>query len=125
MLSLELPTWNKLSIVAPAFSATAAPFTLIEVLTHPTRPMDYPVVSDPASVTVYGGTPPYTYWWAPIGATSITVTSPGSPSTTFNADPVAAIFSFTQDFTCTVTDSLANVVVSNKVRVTLMRGYES
>lgn len=80
------------------------------------------VVTGKATCTVSAGTPPYTYHWViAAGDPEIKATSSTSPETTFYASTPPFIFSYSATVYCEVTDSLANVINSNLITVTIER----
>jgi hypothetical protein len=58
-----------------------------------------------ATVSVTGGTPPFSYAWTKVSGGAITITSPGAASTTFSASGLASGETRSATFRCTVTDA--------------------
>lgn len=74
------------------------------------------VSTNSSTVSVSGGTPPYTYAWSrQSGSTQINANSPSSASTIFSRvnQPIGA--SESAIFICTVTDSAARTTQTNTV----------
>jgi hypothetical protein len=69
------------------------------------------------TVTVAGGTAPYTYSWATGGATS--AVSPTSATTVFRGFGVAPGDHIDDTASCTVTDALGTVAASNSVYISI------
>jgi hypothetical protein len=95
-------TYAKLQVNGVVVVAAAAPYALSEVLTHKSPVNVTPgTIPNPAgfnqsvtlSVTVSGGTPPYTYSWAPAATnpTAVTLSSGTAAAPTFTTGTLAAI----------------------------------
>lgn len=69
-----------------------------------------------ATVTVTGGTPPYSYSWPTSAGWGAIATT--SATTSFRSPSIAAGGESSEEFACTVTDALGNVAVSNTVTAT-------
>lgn len=78
------------------------------------------VSTNSSTVSVSGGTPPYTYAWSrQSGSTQINATNPSSASTLFRRvnQPIGA--SESAIFICTVTDSAARTAQTNTVTASI------
>lgn len=104
------------------FAAGASPNSVTGYVFWNGSPPRPAVISGSVTCTAVNGLAPYTYLWQEVGGPSgISATSPTNPNTTFKANPVTPAFSYTGEFRCRVTDSLANIVYSNIVSVYLER----
>lgn len=97
------------------FSASVSPFSV-----GGTRIGTGPVTTDAATVTVAGGTGPFTYAWAYVsGFASLTTNSPTSATTTFSG----TISLLGQDrsavYRCTITDTFDASTVSVTLGVSI------
>lgn len=74
------------------------------------------VTTNPSSVSVSGGLPPYTYSWTRVsGSANIFPTASGAASTAFQRALLPVNGAETADFRCTVTDSLSRTAQTNLV----------
>lgn len=79
------------------------------------------VSTNSVTVTVEGGTPPYTYSWAKTGGDGGTwsASAPSAKTTTFRRTLVDAGNSYIAYFVCTVTDSKGQSGASGSVEATV------
>lgn len=76
-------------------------------------------LTDPATATVTGGVPPYTYSWQRLsGSTNILANDPTAAETPFYWDGPLSGPPKLSTWRCTVTDSASTVVNSSNVQVT-------
>ena len=74
------------------------------------------VTTDTSTVSVDGGTPPYTYAWSrQSGSAAIGPVNANAATTAFSRGFLPVGGSETAVFICTVTDSAARIVASNAV----------
>lgn len=74
------------------------------------------VSTNSSTVSVSGGTPPYTYAWSrQSGSTQINATNPSSASTIFSRLNQPSGASESANFICTVTDSASRTTQTNTV----------
>jgi hypothetical protein len=93
------------------FSATAAPTSNYG---YGTSSSPIVVTTNICTVTVTGGTAPYTYSWTPVDGTWAAV-FPTSPSTAFRSPSLDASQGSDTTFTCEVTDADGNTATTNPV----------
>lgn len=74
------------------------------------------VTTPPSSVTVTGGTPPYTYSWSAVDV-GWSAVSPTAQTTNFRSPSLSSGSGAETSFSCVVTDANGNFVESNPVFV--------
>ncbi len=139
-------TYTKLQVDGIVVVAAPAPYALSEVLTHKSPVIVTPgAIPNPAgfnqsvtlSVSVTGGTAPYTYSWAPAATnpTAVTLSSATSATPSFTTDTLANILAGGKvvglnlpnrlSFVGVSTTQLASMTYNFNVTVTDAQGYVS
>lgn len=78
------------------------------------------VTTDTSTVSVSGGSPPYTYAWSRIsGATVFNPTAASAATSAFSRTSLPVGGNDTATFICTVTDALGRTAVTNSVIATV------
>lgn len=104
-----------LAVGRPDFSAAASPATLYGFRVGSGTVLS----SESSTVTVIGGTAPYTYLWSRVsGDAQIGPINGISASTRFSATMLAGT-GYAATYKCTVTDALAASVDSNNITINL------
>lgn len=106
-----VPVWNTATALTVSVPATAyGASSLSSAVT---------VITNTATATASGGTPPYSYAWSrdDSGSPAWTINNPSSAGTTFSVLVSAATVE-TAEFKCVVTDSLGATVTSSLVYAT-------
>ena len=108
------------SITRAAITASASPATLYEQGGTGT------ITTASTTVSVSGGTSPYTYSWAKQSGDTLTVTSSTAATTTFSTSGIAEGDSKAATYRCTVTDSTTPTALTATadVFVTIENPYE-
>lgn len=98
-----------LSALAVALSSTSASaFGSLTTLT-----------TNAITATPTGGLGPYTFNWSVISDDGIVATTPNASTTSFRKATTYAGYTYTGTATCTVTDSVNNVIISGTVYISI------
>jgi hypothetical protein len=113
---VRLRGWSNVTGVA-ALAAVASPPVLTAAVPNVRNGFGShaPITTSFATVTVTGGTAPYSYVWARISADpeTWTISNTTGAGTSFTCQDVADEHFATAQFQCTVTDAAARVAISN------------
>lgn len=88
-----------ISITRAAMTASASPSTLYKAGPGSSQ------TTASTTVTVSGGTSPYTYAWTLVTGDTLTVDSPSAATTTFTKTSIPSLGAYEATYRCTVTDS--------------------
>lgn len=114
---------SALAALSRSTSSALTPTVIPPTLAGETWGYGVCTTSEPAIVTVTGGTPPYTYSWSRVsGSSSVTAVSPSSYSSYFQGI-VSPGSTLSAVFKCTVTDAASTVVDTANVTINLTCNY--